>query len=452
MLTRFTCALGAVLALTGCHSLLDTNPIDEIPETEAIISATGARAALNGAYNSLQGSGYYYDDFYLLQDLSADNATRADGATSSSYADADRNQLLSDNGAVLSIWAAIYSGIHRTNLLLRDVPSVSDLAAGERDQILGEAHFLRGLHYFNLVRIFGDVPLRLSPPTSVEEASQIARSPVADVYAQIIDDLQQAETLMSNTSPTNRGTPGAATALLSKVYLYQQDWSNALAKADEVIALGYTLTPTFGDLFDADGMDTPEDIFKVQFTDVDYQLMYLWITCDGDEGGGCELAPTQDMIDAFADPFDGVNTDVRLTWSINGTTAPAAWGTKYPTTFGSEDLHVIRFAEVLLIKGEASARLNDLATAVDMINQIRVRAGIDPLVLGVDVTTQQEVLDEIDHQRRLELFAEGDRWMDLRRTGRIATVLPTVPAFQYLYPIPQAEIEVAPNIVQNPGY
>ncbi|MEO8198951.1 MAG: RagB/SusD family nutrient uptake outer membrane protein [Gemmatimonadota bacterium] len=452
MLTRFAMTLGLALALNGCNSLLDTNPIDEIPESEAIISASGARAALAGAYNSLQGGGYYYDDFYLLQDLSADNAIQADGATSNSYADADGNQLRADNPAVNAIWSSIYSGIHRTNVLLRDVPGVPDLSAVDRDQILGEAHFLRGLHYFNLVRLFGGVPLRLAPATSVEEASVIARSTEAETYAQIIDDLQQSETLMTSTGVTTQGTPGAAKALLAEVYLYQQDWSNALAKSDEVIGLGYSLAPTFGDLFDTEGIDTPEDIFKVLFTDVQYQLMYLWITCSGSEGGGCELAPSQDMIDAYADPFDAVNTDVRLTWSIMGTTAPDAWGIKYPTTFGAEDLHVIRFAEVLLIKAEASAELNDLATAVGLVNQIRTRAGIDTLVLGTDITTQQEVLDQIDHQRRLELFAEGDRWMDLVRTGRVATVMPTVPAYQYLYPIPQSEIDVAPNLVQNPGY
>ena len=452
MLTRLFCTVGLALTLTACDSLLDLDPIDELPDTEAISSAEGARSALIGAYDGLHGSGYYYDTFYLFGDLSSDNAIQADGGTSNSYADASVNQLRADNSAIESIWASIYSAINRVNVILRDVPGVPDLSTAERDQIMGEAYFLRGLHYHNLVKLFGGVPIRTTPPASVDEGSSVTRSTVDEVYDQIISDLTQAETLMANTSPTTQGTPGAAKALLARVYLYQADYANAIAKDDEVIALGYDLAPAFSDLFDADGIDTSEDLFKVLFTAVDYQLMYYWITCNGSAGGGCEIAPSQEMIDAFDVPFHYSNTDARLTWSISGTTAPDAWGTKYPTTAGAEDLHVIRFAEVLLIKAEAEAQQNALATALGLVNQIRARAGIDILTLGVEVTTQQEVLDEIDHQRRLELFAEGDRWPDLIRTGRVATVLPSVPAFQYLYPIPQSEIDVAPNLVQNPGY
>jgi hypothetical protein len=442
MLKQLGWTLSLALALGGCSSLLDTTPKDQLPEDRAITSAAGARAALAGAYNALQSGSYYGGDFYLFGDLSSDNAV--DVGTFNSYADAAANQLTADNTTIRDIWAAIYSAIHRTNVLIAKVPGVADLDAAERDEILGEAYFLRALHYHNLVKTFGGVPLRLEPAASVDEASQIARATSDEVYAQILSDLQQAETLITNTSPATQATIGAVKALEARVYLYQSDWANAKAKADEVIGLSYDLAPNYSDLFDAEGQDTPEDIFKVTFTAQQYQYMYYWISCS--VGGGCELAPTQSLIDAY-NP-----SDARLAWSISGTTEPDAWGTKYPTTAGAEDIHVIRFAEVLLIKAEAEARLNNLQVAVDTYNLLRVRAGVPEDVLGVDVNTQQEVLDAIDHERRLELAFEGDRWFDLVRTGRVASVLPTVPVFQYLYPIPQSELDVAPNLVQNPGY
>jgi starch-binding outer membrane protein, SusD/RagB family len=442
MLKPFGLTLAITLTLGGCNSLLDTSPTDRVPEDEAITSADGARAALTGAYEALESGSYYGGDFYLFGDLSSDNAI--DVGTFNTYADADANQLTADNTTILDIWAAIYDAINRVNVILAKVPGVPGLDPAERDEIMGEAYFLRALHYHNLVKMFGGVPLPLAPAASLEEASQITRATSAEVYTQILSDLQQAETLVTSTSPTTRATIGAVKALQARVYLYQANWASANAKADEVIGLGYTLAPNFGDLFDDEGQDTPEDIFKIAFTAQQFQFMYYWISCS--VGGGCEVAPSQSIINAF-DP-----TDERLAWSISGDTEPDAWGTKYPTTAGAEDIHVIRFAEVLLIKAEASAELTDLATSVSLINEIRIRAGIDTLVLGTDITTQQEVLDEVDQQRRLELFAEGDRWFDLVRTGRVTAALPSVPAFQQLYPIPQAELDVAPNLVQNPGY
>jgi hypothetical protein len=124
---------------------------------------------------------------------------------------------------------------------------------------------------------------------------------------------------------------------------------------------------------------------------------------------------------------------------------------KWPTSIGGEDIHVIRFAEVLLIKAEAQARQNDLAGAVDTYNLLRVRADLAPHVLGADVSSQAEVLAAIGHERRVELAMEGDRWPDLVRLGTATTVL-GIPEFQTLWPIPQSERAVAPGLIQNPGY
>jgi hypothetical protein len=228
------------------------------------------------------------------------------------------------------------------------------------------------------------------------------------------------------------------------VALYEEDWATAVAEADEVLAQGYELASDFPDLFDSEGNDTPEDILKLIFTAEQF-MWHGFYYISTDLGGEGEVGPSQKLIDMF-DP-----ADVRGTWSIFGDTGGEASGFKFPTTIGAEDFHVIRLAEVLLIKAEALARQNDLVGAVDTYNPIRERAGLDPHTLGDEVTSQEDVLAAIDIERQLELAFEGDRWPDLVRTGRAVEVL-EIPEFQTLYPIPQTERDVAPGITQNPGY
>ncbi len=180
------------------------------------------------------------------------------------------------------------------------------------------------------------------------------------------------------------------------------------------------------------------------FTALQYQNFGYYYQST-DDGGRAEQGPEQSLIDRFE------AADLRGQWSIRGTEEGVASGAKIPTTIGAEDIHVIRFAEVLLIRAEALARLNRLAEAVETYNRLRDRAGVDLDVLGVDVTSQAEVLNRIWDERRLELAFEGDRFPDLVRTGRATTVL-SIAAFRTLFPIPAAEIDVAPRITQNPGY
>ena len=191
------------------------------------------------------------------------------------------------------------------------------------------------------------------------------------------------------------------------------------------------------------GFAATEDIFKLSFTAVQFTLIgYYWLSFD--VGGRHELAPEPNLVAAY-DP-----TDVRFVRNITIVGADTS-GTKWPTPIGAEDFHVIRFAEVLLTKAEALAQLGSLDSAVATYNLIRQRAGLADHLLGVDVTTQQQVLDAIDLERRLEFAEEGDRFPDLVRTGRAIAVL-GIQAFQQLWPIPAAEIDVAPQIGQNPGY
>jgi len=432
----------ALAATAGCSSLLDVAPTDRIPESIAIVDAPSARTALAGAYQALQGYSYYGEDFVILLDLSSDNTEHT--GTFTDLLDVDHNAIRADNVTIYDLWAALYDGINRVNQLILKVPGISGISDDERNEILGEAYFLRALHYHNLVKLFGGVPLRLVPVTNQSDAAQITRSAVPDVYTQILADLAQAEQLITNTDNTRQATVGAVKALEARVYLYQKDWPHAQAAAEAVEGMSYDLASRYGDLFDANGADTPEDIFRVLFTlQQPNNLGYYYFSSD--LGGRFEVGPTANLIAAFP------QNDARLAWSIAYQEDGTAYGTKYPTVLGGEQPHVIRFGEVILIRAEALARQGQLSEAVTEYNRIKVRAGLDPDVLGVDVHTQADVVAAILAQRRLELAFEGDRWPDLVRNGLAEQVL-GIPTNATLYPIPQQEIDVTPHLVQNPGY
>ena len=282
----------ALLASAGCDDILDVTPPDQLPSDEAIVDAATARAALAGAYNALQSSAYYGGTMLFFNDLGADNAVHT--GTLQTYADVDLHTVMPTNTSIGAIWSVIYEGINRTNIILEQVPDVDGMDAEERDQILGEAYMLRGLHHHNLVRHWGDVPIVTATVSSVEEASQVTRAPAADVYAQILSDLEQAESLMTDDDQTTRGSVGAAEALQARVHLYMGNWAQAEAKADEVLARDYTLADDFADLFEPDGAPTPEDVFRVIFTPQDYNNVgYYYL---GNEfGGRGELAAELDL-------------------------------------------------------------------------------------------------------------------------------------------------------------
>ncbi|MEW5916851.1 MAG: RagB/SusD family nutrient uptake outer membrane protein [Gemmatimonadota bacterium] len=431
--------LGAAVA---CDSTLTVEPMNEVEEGQAIVDVGSARAALAGLYDALQSGSYYGGDYNFLGELASDNSDHV--GTFTNYADIDQHVTAADNSDIEGMWDAIYDGIGRANTLIAKVGNVTTLDEDERDDMIGQAHFMRALHYHNLVRYWGGVPVRTQPPPNIAELATTARSTVAEVYTQILQDLSQAAQLMSDDDRTRKASLGAVDALRSRVELYRGNWAAAEAAANAVYARGYTLAAEFDDLFTASGNDTPEDIFRTSFTATEFNLVGFYYLSKS-FGGRWELAPTTDLRDAF-EPGDE-----RLAWSILVDSRRRIYAAKYPTSVGDEDLHVIRFGEVILNKAEALARQNRLGEAVTEYNKLRTRAGVSPHVLGTDVTTQTEVLTAIWEERRKELAFEADRWPDLVRTQRATTIL-NIPVFRTLFPIPQNEIDVAPRLVQNPGY
>ena len=458
--SRFTRFAPAVLLLSaaGCSSFLDVSPKTEVPADKAIVDATSARAAAAGIYDALQSGSYYGVDYPAFLDLSGDDVIHT--GTFSTFADADNNVLTADNTTIRSIWDGIYDGINRANTVIARVPSISGLSDDERAQITGEAYFARALGYHDLIRVFGGptpadlgVPIRTTPTTSIAETFNITRATVGAVYTQINADLDQAATLLTDNGLTRRASLGAVLAVRARVKLYQKDYAAALAAADAVINSGiYELAPRYGDLFTADGSDTPEDIFRLTFTPQDAtNLPFYYLSRS--VGGRREIAPTNALRNLYE------TFDQRRNYNISFDARGRRYGAKYPSPVGSEDLHVIRLGEVYLIKAEAEANLNQLAQAVATLNAIRARAGATQYVFGTPgATTPQEIIDLVIKERRLELAFEGHRFADLVRLGIAIPVLTAfngypVDPWQARYPIPQAEIDVTGvSLLQNPGY
>jgi hypothetical protein len=438
-----------VLAAAGCNSILDTSPKDTIPEQSAISDAPSARAAVAGMYTALQSTSSYGEEMVEFGDLSSDNAYNS--GTFTSYLEADLNQLRSNNASIFDLWVSSYDAINRANEIISKVPAIEGLDDTEKEQIIGEAYFVRALDYHNLVKLFGGVPLQLQPTSSVSDIGNVTRASVADVYTQILKDLDSAGTFVTNTGPQTQATVGAVTALRARVLFYQGDYAGAQVAAQAVEDMeDITLASNYGDLFPETGPGPSEDIFEVtatltqeNFLSYDFLNVY-------------ELAPTPEIMHAYDPAFDPENSDVedynptddRGQWNIlvdDGT----VYGNKYRSVVGTDFVPVIRLAEIILIDAEALARQNHLPEAVAKLHEVQARAHATQFVLGSH--TQQQVIDAIIADRRLELAFEGDRWSDLVRTGTAASVMDIDPT-QTLYPIPAREIAVSPTLTQNPGY
>jgi outer membrane murein-binding lipoprotein Lpp len=435
-------AVVAAASLTGCSSVLDVSPYDRIPADQTIVDASTAQAALNGAYEQLESSSLYGLDVQLLGDLPSDNGSW--GGTYQFLGDITRNTIAADNPEVTSFWSALYREIDRVNTVILRVPQLSGVATETANEIMGEAYFLRALSYHNLVKFWGDVPMPLVPVKTASDAANYTRASVAQVYTQILSDLDKAASMITNATDTRRATVDAVTALRARVLFYKGDYAGALTAANTVLAGRDALTVPFADLFTATGDDTDEDIFRVAFTAAQSNsLGYYWL-----QAGRHEARVTTNLYNAF-EPGD-LRKVVTTTPRSSGSTTYQ--GNKYPTTAGTEHPHVIRLAELVLIKAEVLARQSDLAGAVAEYNKVRLRAGLAEHTLGTEVTTQSDVLAAILKERRLELALEGDRWPDLVRLGLAGTVKTLAKPGYTLFPIPLRDMTTTPGLTQNPDY
>ena len=460
-LRRFTPAACLALAAAGCSidETLSVDPTELVPAQGAINDPISLAAAVRGMYDALQEGGYYGVDFVALTEASSDNGVNA--GTFDTYREAEQNFLNADNIAIDDIWEDIYGSIARANAVIAAlVEPEFTVAENTRQQALIEAYVIRALSHHNAVKLWGDVPLILEPVDTPDEASQVVRAPVADVYTQILADLTAAEAAYNAQTAAARSTRWLATirGLRSRVLLYQAStltgaaamtaYGAAEAAAEGAELSGVALAPTYAELFDPTISNTSEDLLRVQFNEQDAGSL-SWYTLSPDYGGRCEVSGTQSLLAIYT------TNDARRTVTLD----PAeecdegdVGVVKYPSVTGTEGIHAIRFGEVVLNRAEAEARQGKLTEAINTVNRIRTRAGVAPFVLGI--MTQDQVVALIIEERRRELAFEGDRWPDMVRTGEAVAFLAAKnrPATHRFYPIPEGEIDVAPGLEQNDDY
>jgi len=353
-----------------------------------------------------------------------------------------------------------------------------------RNNLLGNAYFLRGMAYFDLVRSFGDVPLVLTPITSPGDSTLFpAKTPAAKIYEQAIADLKLAEI---NCLPENKITSankgmvssGAASAMLARLYLQRasspyadaQDNQNALAQCNKVIGTNlYQLLPKYADVFDCDKKNGPEHIFSVQFgsngSNITQNITCRMFSPSNLGGSGSFLANTNFFNKGYA-----AEDTIRRNWNLAnkvGTAAVTPFIYKYRDAqwvSGSNNSRtnwiILRYADILLMQSEAMNNLtpNDPAK-FDGINKVRARAGLTSPTQQLSLTntpTQSAFIDTLVNERARELCVEGHRRWDLIRLGRYKQIEAangfTLKDYQMLLPIPQTELDVNKNLKQNAGY
>lgn len=433
-----------LLLFASCETDLDLRPKMQISTEEAFSNRENVQAALTGCYDALQLQHYYGRNLVIVGDLASDNSI-ANG-TKVEYYDVDKNSLLANNILVEGIWADIYVAINRVNFMLFKLRDVTFLTEDEMKSYKGELHFLRALHYYNLVRLYGGVPLKLLPTLNDSHENSLPRSSADDVYNQIIADLESARLNISNTL-SERATVEAATALLASITLTRGNAENAIQYANQVLQSFPMLETSYEALFSSNTAPGREILFYVPFSATDKNRLAEY-NFPNTLGGRHENAPSSVLINIDS-------SDKRKTLIA------ASHGDKYYTkkyadlTTGSDRVIVLRTAEMYLIRAEAHYLIDsvgNLAVILSDINTIRNRAGLSPVIADT-ITSLRNI---IEREKQIEFAFEGKRWFDLIRTGRAVDLVPTVTQeWQMLFPIPLSEILTNNKISvedQNEGY
>lgn len=446
--------------LTACDGVLNQDPRNELSEEIAISDARSAEAAVAGLYNQLQDANYYGRNFLIMSDVSSDQGQSI--GTWDFYREMDTYQNSTGNTEIGYFYSRAYRTVYVANTILSLVPGLSDLTETQRSTMLGEAYFVRGLAYFDLLRTFGGYPdvvgtLGFAPAVESErgQVTSPARLSLAESYAAVEADLLQAENLLPSSQNRSRASKAAAQALLSRLYLYTKDFASCIRYADLVINDGnYTLNPSYTDIF-ATKLST-ESVFELTYNNADQSGIRNWYFPTTRGGRGDLACHTTFVEKASADV-----ADIRGTLYAIEPSQGVYYPTKYNKAGNIDNIHVIRVAELYLNRAEAKARSgSDIAGALADLNRIRHRAGVQELQL----TDVRELTEAIWAEQQLEFAFEGHSFFDMVRTEKIFDIVQAVPRLnspttisftdieRALFPIPLFEMNANSNMVQNPAY
>ncbi len=479
------------LGFVSCESFLEESPkhlvtIENYYKTEQdALSAVNSVYAYFNSYSTGSTAGIYHSTFWVTAGLASDELLN-NQIGSPQYDQLANFSQTPKNAALEEIWAIHYKTISLANIAIERIPSI-EMDEALRTRYVGEAKFLRALLYFNLVRMFGKVPLLIEENAGLYPP----QSDVDVIYQQIIKDLSDAFPVLPKSYPIGNGrgraTWGAAKSLLSKVYLTTKQWDLAASNAKDVIDSNvYSLWDDFGEVFKLSSRGGKEAVFSIGFGDgggaISFwevgqflvRLLPTELSVEGVQNAQGWQIPTMYLYSAF--DIDDRRREVTFITEINNTDGTTKTIRPYIKKYwdrdaepkgneSSNDFPVIRYAEVLLIYAEA---LNEIGgantnTALEYINKVRKRARYNgttyedtlPDYSGLN---QEQTREAILKERMFEFVAEGHRWFDLVRfnklEGQVKLAKPTITptSKNYLFPIPQYEIDLNKNLVQNPNY
>jgi len=472
-----------VTAVFSCKKL-NEDPSSIITSGQFYKTPADATSAVNAVYSTLNSDPagdfpIYGRQLNLLVENASDNQIYSPSNTNPDVRALGTETFISSNSRIQKLWQQLYYGINRANIAIDNIPNIQ-MDTTLRARLVREAKFVRALYYFNLVRLWGAVPIILHNPNTIQVSQLlIGRSSVDQVYAQIISDLNDAVNLPKSYSASDAGraTGGAAHTLLAKVYLTRRDWNNALTQLNDVIngGYGYALFPNFYSVFQKSSKNGVEHIFSAQF---ETNLGALNSTQYLSQSFVSFNAATW-PIDIPADStlyklFSANDTRRAVTFYTTQTNPVNGQKVTYPTPFFNKfvdyslspltiqaqsgvNYPILRYADVLLMFAEATNEINGPTNdAYQAINKIRERAQIADLTPGLSQTAFR---DSVFLERRKEFIQEGHRWFDLVRQGgnTLLTALQTLPAKtpaakDTIFPIPLVEIQLNPKLTQNPGY
>lgn len=475
-------------------------------------NAGNFQEAVIGVYQSLRG--WADPASWLMGEERSDNARYNPNPANRGIAITDRENVanwldVSTNTVTNAKYFNDYTGIERANIILNQI-TTANIDQADKKSVIGETSVLRAFFYFDLVQFYGAVPLNLRTVSSPSQAF-LPRTSVDSIYATIISDLQTAIANLPATvtfPQTGRVSIGTAKTLLANVYMVQKNWAAAQSLLTDVTHLGYSLNATYNSAFLTTNKNSAESILEVQYqqgsSNAQYSdFIYEFIppvanstVITGANGNtlnyACaQNAPTRDLVNAYeAGDTARLNATIGVIEghydananfvadTLKNVGAPIATG-ETAFYFAKKYLHphsvafqtdddwpIYRYAEVLLSLAECLNEQGNPAQALPYLNQVRARAGLTPST----VTDQTNLRAIIAHERRIELALEGKRWTDLLRTSQAIPVMtafaanvkaadPLVPSNAYgiatnrlLFPIPQTELQVNPELTQNPGY
>lgn len=447
-------AIIIVCSFSSCKKFIEIEaPKNSLVPSRVFKNDGLATSAVLGMYQQMALSGYASGDYQSISTLCGLTADEYIGY--SSLVPYYQNKLLSTDGLIGGLWGDLYKRVYDANSILEGLSSSeSIITAPVKMQLEGEALFVRAFSYFYLVNLYGPVPLYLT--SNYKLNSTFSRTPTDKIYEQILIDLKASELKLTDSYVTaERVRPNKATvqALLARTYFYMGDWQNAEKYASLVI--GKTATYSLVAL---------DNIFLKNSQETIWSLVPAANT-NTPSGNLLILSAAPAFVSLRSDFVQNVfeQNDLRKTsWikslSVSGVTYYYPFKYKIRSSnIVSEYTMVFRLAEQFLIRAEARARQNNLPGSIEDLDAIRGRAGLS-LIRDINPEINQaDLINSIQKERFPELFSEwGDRWFDLKRTGKAQTILgpikPNWKTTSILFPIPISEITANSKIVQNEGY